>query len=218
MKASSNRTPCPSCGRKKTNHCRWDDSRIFCHQGVSHHPPADLRRGEVVTMDGVKYFFAGYNKGYAGNSALFCLHDPRNDYNSRPVSLADRRRQTAQNLGELEQLREDLHQAHIVASHAIAAPDYHQLLPDEIRGWLDVIDDALKRLLELRPRVMKLRHMDGNLKVVLDSLSDQIKQISYQQRDFKQFWHGELLDPGEGNGKALADELEEDHAALCPGW
>jgi hypothetical protein len=224
MNSSSRSNPCPCCGRTKTSHCRWDDARIFCYQGVSHQPPANLARGETLTLgDGTTYFFAGYNKGFAGNSALFCLHDPSNDRFTRPVTPQAQRRQTARNLSSLEELRLQLEQAQIVTSHALAAPHYHSLTPDEIRGWMQVIQDAFKRLIAIKPQVMRLRHLDPNLKEVFKSITGQIKELAYQKADFETFWFDVLCDPSGGTGKRFAEQLaqlqaEDPGPDLNPDW
>lgn len=208
MKSSGPRNPCPCCGRTKGSYCRWDDARIFCYQGNTCHPPTNLTRGSIHNFgDGTAYYFAGYDKGYSKNSALFCLHDPSTSYTPRPTTPQAIRRQTARNLSDLEQLREDLHDAHIATSHALAAPDYTQITTDEIRGWLDVISCALDRLVALKPRAMKLRQIDKGLIAVVQSLNEQIRELSYQKADFQTFWQDVLCDPSGGRGQKLAASM-----------
>lgn len=210
MKSSSRANPCPSCSRTKTTHCRWDDSRVFCYQGVSHHPPTNLKKGQTLDLaDGVKYFFAGYDKGYAGNSALFCLHDPKNDRFDRPTTPQAQRRQVASDLSALEELREEFQQAQVVVAHALAAPNYEDLTPDEIRGWMQVIQNAFDRLIALKPKVIRLRHTDPSIKELFKSITEQIKELSYQKQDFESFWFDVLCDPSGGKGKRFADQLKD---------
>ena len=208
MNSSGTNNPCPCCGRTKGPYCRLDDARVFCYQGDTRHQPANLVKGSLHNFgDGVKYFFAGYNKGFSGNSALFCLHDPNTNFNPRPITPEAMRRQTARNLGDLEQLRHDAYNAHITASHAMAAPDYQTLKPDEIRGWIAVIESALQQLLSLKPRAMRVRHMDDGIRIVIQSLNEQIRELSYQKADFQAFWQDVLCDPSGGHGKRLANGL-----------
>ena len=45
---SSNRHPCPACGRSKDGDCEIKaDGLIYCHRGKSHYPPDGLRPGDV---------------------------------------------------------------------------------------------------------------------------------------------------------------------------
>ena len=209
MKSSSAKSPCPCCGRTKGPYCRWDDSRVFCYQGNSHHPPAGLSPGETLTLaDGVQYFFASYNKGFSGNSALFCLHDPARAHTPRPTTPQAKLRSVARDLDDLERLRTELEQAQVVVSHALAAPNYHHLTPDEIRSWMEVIRNAFDRLIAIKPKVMRLRHLDPALREVFKSITGQIKVLSYQKADFETFWFDVLCDPGGGKGKRFADQLQ----------
>ena len=209
MKSSSPKAPCPSCSRTKGNYCRWDDSRVFCYQGNTHHPPRNLKKGEtLVQADGIKYFFAGYDKGYSGNSALFCLHDPKNDRFDRPYTIREKRRLIAQDLDDLEKLREEFAVAQQVVSHALAAPNYEFLTPDEIRGWMTVIADAFQRLIQIKPKVMRLRHLDDGLREVFKSITEQLRCLSYQKKDFEMFWFDTLCDPSGGRGKRMAEQLQ----------
>ena len=75
---SSTAAPCPVCGRSKDGDCRISAAgdRILCHYGQTHHPPAGLRRGDVVNgTDGKRWAF---NRNSTDNrSAVFKLAKPR---------------------------------------------------------------------------------------------------------------------------------------------
>lgn len=220
MKSSGPKNPCPCCSRVKTSHCRWDDSRVFCYQGVSHRPPADLKKGDTIVLDDqTKYFFAGYDKGFAGNSALFCLHDPRNDRLGHPRSRSRRRGVRREDIRDLEALRGSLDIAQKTVSQALAAPNYHHITPDEIRGWMVVINSAFEGLTKLKRETLRLRHLDPLLQTVFESMTEQLRDLSYQKQDFDQFWFDQLCDPADGKGKRLADlmrELEAPAIAAAP--
>ena len=208
MKSSSTKTPCPCCGRVKGAYCRWDDSRIFCYQGQSCHPPKNLKKGDtIVFSNNVKYFFAGYDKGFSGNSALFCLHDPKNDRFNRPVTAESRRRMVADDIAELDKFRADLENAQFQISQALFTPDYDYLTPDQIREWMQIINGAFCKMLELKPRLMRLRRLDSSLDQVFRSLVEQLKELAYQKKDFESFWFNFLCDPGGGKGKRMSELL-----------
>lgn len=213
MKSSGRNNPCPCCSRVKTSHCRWDDSRVFCYQGVSHRPPADLKKGDTIILnDQTKYFFAGYDKGFAGSSALFCLHDPRNDHFGRQRSrhgLRQTRGKSRKDIRDLEVLRESLDIAQKTVSQALAAPNYHHITPDEIRGWMIVINSAFEGLTKLKGETMRLRHLDPLLQKVFESMTEQLRDLSYQKNDFDQFWFDQLGDPAGGKGKRIAEQMQQ---------
>jgi len=172
----------------------------------------------TLTMgDGVKYFFAGYDKGFSGNSALFCLHDPKNDRFDRPQTIQSIQRGVATDLSSLVEIRKELEQAQLVVSHALAAPTFEDCTPDEIRGWMQVINDGFDRMISIKPRLMRLRHLDrDHLHQVFDSIVEQVRDLSYQKKDIEHFWFDVLCDPGGGKGKRMAEQLQRLQAPLDP--
>jgi hypothetical protein len=60
--ASSQRNPCPICGRTKDGDCRTspDGLGVLCHYGQSHSPPDGLKPGDVITRkDSQSWAFTG---------------------------------------------------------------------------------------------------------------------------------------------------------------
>ncbi len=76
LQPSSNRNPCPICGRTKDGDCRISAELILCHYGSSNHPPQHLKSGEVFTgADGQRWAFTGDTSD--DRAATFTLHKPR---------------------------------------------------------------------------------------------------------------------------------------------
>ena len=211
MKSSSKKSPCPICGRTNGPYCRWDDHRIFCYQGNTCHPPRDLTPGQIVTTDdNVEWGFVAYDKGFSHNSAMFTLHTPREGWSKRPPSIRQRRKQAAAESEELGQLRNDLHDAHILVGFALDCPVLEDLTPLELKRWREIILEAFNTVLSLKPRAFKLKRLDKNLNLVVTSLEKQIKELSYQVKDIDQFLGNTLLDPVAGKGKKLAARVKAD--------
>ena len=72
--ASSRRTPCPVCGRQKNSHCRWGDGVWHCFIGDSHHPPSNIRIGDVIDIKGEQAALVATDGGHSGNSYVFRAH------------------------------------------------------------------------------------------------------------------------------------------------
>lgn len=71
---SSKANPCPICGRSKDGDCRIGAESVLCWHGNSHHPPAGLRSGDLVTgTDRVQWAYTGNAEGWAH----FTRHKPR---------------------------------------------------------------------------------------------------------------------------------------------
>ena len=72
--ASSRRTPCPVCNRRKNSHCRWGDGVWHCFIGDSHHPPSNIRIGDVIDINGEQAALVATDGGHSGNSYVFRAH------------------------------------------------------------------------------------------------------------------------------------------------
>lgn len=211
---------CPICGRDYGGYCRWDDARVFCYQGNSCHPPTDLNVGQVLKgSDGTDWAFVGYDRGFSGNSALFCIHTPDPRWQHRPrktrrrgvtqreTRLTGPRKRLTQGVVD-RNLPDRLQKAHHLVSGALAAPEFEHCTPDELREWGKVIQSAFDCLAELNPQVRAAVRHDKHYKAVLDSLRSQLKEVSYQLTDYRQFMGNTLCDPAYGKGKRLAESMQ----------
>lgn len=84
MQRSSNRNPCPCCGRTKTSHCAWtinggDEDVVLCHAGERWGPPAGLKIGDLIDISGRPWALTAIDKGFAGSSHVFKPHRGNTD-------------------------------------------------------------------------------------------------------------------------------------------
>jgi len=76
LEPSSKRNPCPICGRTADGDCRTAEGLVICNHGSTHHPPAGLRRGEVIEgRDGQRWAFTGTTTD--GRGSTFTPDKPR---------------------------------------------------------------------------------------------------------------------------------------------
>jgi len=72
---SSKHNPCPICSRTKDGDCRISPDLIFCAYGTTHHPPADLRQGDVIERKGQDWAYTGDTQD--GRCATFTPDKPQ---------------------------------------------------------------------------------------------------------------------------------------------
>ena len=84
--ASSRRTPCPICLRTKNSHCRFGDGVWHCFIGDTHHPPSNLRIGDVIDINGEQAALVATDGGHSGNSYVFRAHTALDRTRVREVS------------------------------------------------------------------------------------------------------------------------------------
>lgn len=96
---STERNPCPVCGRRKDGSCsiREDGTLLTCHYGSTHHPPEDLKPGAVVAgSDGQRWAYL--HDASDGRTALFKPDQPRDGIRSKVIPITRRSAATGQPL------------------------------------------------------------------------------------------------------------------------
>jgi len=195
MQTSSRRSPCPVCGRTKDADCRWNDTTILCHQGSSQGPPAGLKTGEVITVEGRSWALIKRDGGFDGAAAVFKPHKPkrrrgRPSTKQRPkapkpaidpVLLATQKAMA----GVMENVE-----------RALAVPEFVHSKPDELRRDFELIDLAFLQVTEFKETVRKLASQYAQVREHLGALDTALKQLHWQRKDalnFRQIHLGELL-------------------------
>ncbi len=74
LQASGRLSPCPVCGRNVDDKCRFSSELILCYQGERFHPPSDVRIGDVLWVEGRRWYLAATEAGYANASHCYGLH------------------------------------------------------------------------------------------------------------------------------------------------
>ena len=80
---SSERNPCPICGRKKDGDCRIraDGQMVFCHRGKSFGPPDRLKVGDLLTDSQQRQWaYTGDSRDDSRDGAVFVIHQERGDH------------------------------------------------------------------------------------------------------------------------------------------
>jgi len=210
MQHSGKQNSCPICGRDSSDHCRFDlnEGVIFCYRGVSHGPP-DLRIGETLDVGGVVYAYVKDQAGFAGNSALFRVHEERAG-GSAPVRYSDKLKRAADAMQQVDQFQQDAELADHAHRLITDLPLYDGLKPDEIRQALALCRDGTALLKSLVGRAYRLRRCSPDVEPVAQRMKSALREISHQQKDLTSFWHQVLLDPGAGRGQRLAQQLQRE--------
>jgi hypothetical protein len=199
MHVSSKKTPCPSCGRSRTNHCRFDiDSTnpvVFCHQGVSSGPPAHLRIGQTIQFANVTWALVGIGKGHSGNSHEFRPHRDNPQFRSthRPPSAQDLQMVQARRslaIHAIDRFFEKFQQVWNIT-------DFHSLQPSELHQAFDLIYATEQEGLALARSIQTVWRENHDLrdrhKARFDSY---IRNLKFQREDvdhFRQFYLGEVI-------------------------
>lgn len=74
---SSERNPCPICGRTKDGDCRvrQDGEMVFCHRGKSLGPPERMKVGQVLTDAANRHWaYTGESRDDSRDGAVFVIH------------------------------------------------------------------------------------------------------------------------------------------------
>ena len=135
---SSQKTPCPVCGRIKDTDCRFNDETILCHQGSSSAPPR-LSPGETLEIEGKKWNFVKYDAGFAHSAALFKpktedAYAERTHYRKSKTNLTNKTKEA--------QLYVD--HFHELARQALDVTEFKFSTLDEFNRDAQLIDDAIQ--------------------------------------------------------------------------
>jgi hypothetical protein len=195
VQASSRKSPCPFCGRTKDADCRWKADVILCHQGTSHKPPSDLRRGDVINIAGKSWALIRRDGGFDGAAAVFKPHNPR-----RKVPNRDHQHR-------FDTLTVDpkdvvLHAAHAVMAglvqdidRALSVPDFQFSLPHELQADFQLVEETSNAVAAFKQTLLKLQRSTGGLERHLAQLTQALEDLGHVCRDVKRFKRCALGEP-----------------------
>jgi len=197
MQVSSKQTPCPCCGRVRTNHCRFnlDGSYpiVLCHDGVSSGPPPNLQIGETLDFAGIKWALVGKGKGHSGNSHEFRPHREREQWGDWTPSadllqMQQARRSLA--IHSIDRFFERFQQAWDVK-------DFHSLPMPALRQAFDLIYAVEQEGLALARSIQTIWREHPDLRDRHKSRFEAyLKNLRYQRQDvddFRQHYLGEVI-------------------------
>ncbi len=185
MQRSSNRNPCPCCGRTKTSHCAWtlngtEEDTILCHAGERWGPPPGLAIGDVIDIEGRQWALTATDKGFAGSSHVFRPH--RNN-NFKSFRLSPAVRSGNAKLLAVEPLH-GLSPFEIWSRLRLDARlAFDPALPqDDLIGTLEQLFDRCKHLLVKLRRGVKSDH---TLQPHVDEATSLLRQLRYELQHLK---------------------------------
>lgn len=191
---SSKRNPCPLCGRDTDDKCRRSDGSIHCYRGERFSPPADLRLGEVLEIEGGRWAVTALAGGFSG--AHVVLRPDRGREQFRPVQREARRREAV----VLEPLLLDLfRRCRQWVQAALGIPEFVHSTLEEIREARVIVTTAAEALAELRQPLLEAKRERPELGRLLHAVDLWAKEVGYQRADLEHFWRRQLGTPMEAS-------------------
>ena len=193
MQVSSKTTPCPCCGRTKDPDCRFSDELILCHNGSTSGPPAQLRIGETITIQGRPWALVKTDAGYDGAAHCFRPHREREPINHRPPSAEHLQMQQAKRslaVHAIERFFERFQQAWDIK-------DFETLPAAELREAFALIYEVEQEGLTLSRSIQSIWREHHDLRDRHRARFDQyVKNLQYQRQDadhFRSHYLGEAI-------------------------
>ena len=188
LAASTKRNPCPVCGRTKDRDCRFSDGLILCHQGATSGPPAHLRPGDTITIEGQRWALVSRSGGYSGCAAVFrpckgVTHSPRPQEQRHLENRAGIARAT-------------IHAWLRLADQALEVPEFEHSTLAEINVSCDLIHQAHSNGIALQQSLEPLLRQYRALGPYRELVADAQKQVGYQRAHalwFRREYLGEVV-------------------------
>ncbi|MEN9767820.1 MAG: hypothetical protein RLZZ32_1780 [Cyanobacteriota bacterium] len=186
---SSKKTPCPICSRSTDGDCRWTDDLILCHQGTTFSPPADLRPGDTLTVNGQKWALIRRDGGFDGAAAVFRPHRSGGNAISHPTPELDRKARHVVAAFSVERFLERFRECWEI-------PDFHGLPPDRLREAFELIDGTYAQGLALARSLAPVWRDEREFEALYRwRIESCLKSLKYQQQEvahFRRHYLGEV--------------------------
>ena len=174
--------PCALCQRDIDGKCRRSDELLSCYWGQRFHPPADLKLGQILEIEGRRWAVVNLSGGFAGNSAILKPHVDRLDF--KPNQLRQRQQQSAVLAPALRDLFGRV-RAYVHASLAVRELEHGTA--EEIRRDQQVVSDTLRHLRELREPLVLARRDDPSFSRLVAAVEHWERLVAYQAADLEVF-------------------------------
>lgn len=183
MQPSGPKTPCKVCGRDSDGDCRSTEDLILCHQGTRFAPPAHLRPGDTISIDGKPWALIRHGGGFDGQAAVFRPHREGIRSDATTFGRPDSKKEI-----EMAIAGYAIERFYRCFQDAWEVKDLHSLSPDELTEATRVIELAHEVGLDLAKNVQRLWRSDPLLKEMhFDRISVYLRTLRYQVADLRHF-------------------------------
>ena len=201
--SSGKGSPCAFCGRDVDGKCRRSDDLLSCYWGERFHPPADLKLGQILEIEGRRWAVVNLSGGFAGNSAILKPHVDRLDF--KPTLRRHRQHQTAVLAPVLRDLFGKV-RAYVHASLAVL--ELEHATAEEILRDQQVVAHTLRHLQELREALVEARRDDPSFEQLVVAVAHWQRLVAYQAADLEVFDRCMLGTPSAEDVAALQRQEE----------
>jgi hypothetical protein len=180
--SSSKRSPCAVCGRDSDDKCRRSDELLSCYWGERFAPPAGLKLGQVLDIEGRRWAVVNLTGGFAGNSLILRPHVDRHDF--KPAQRLQRQREAAV---LAPALREVFGKVRHYVHASLAVPELQHATAEELCRNQQLLDTTRRHLRELRVPLVLARREDPSLARMVSAVDHWLRLVSFQAADLEVF-------------------------------
>lgn len=200
--SSSKARPCPVCGRGSDDKCRRSDDLLSCYWGERFAPPAGLKLGQVLDIEGRRWAVVNLSGGFAGNSVILRPHVDRQAF--KPAERQQRQREAAV---MAPALREVFGKVRAYVHASLAVLELEQATAAEIRRDQQLLAATRRHLQELRAPLVLARREDPSLARMVAAVDHWLRLVSFQAADLEAFNRRMLGTPSPDAIAALRQEV-----------
>jgi hypothetical protein len=188
--SSSRRHPCPVCRRDVDDKCRRQPDLLSCYWGDRFHPPAGLKLGQVLDLEGRRWAVVNLSGGAMGNSLILRPHVDRLDF--RPAQRQQRRREVAVLAPALREVFARV-RAYVHAALALLEPQ--QATAEDVRRGRELLAATCRHLQDLREPLAEARRDDPSLGRLVAAVDHWQRLVAYQAAELESFQRWALGTP-----------------------
>lgn len=188
--SSSRREPCPICSRDTDDKCRWQQDLIACHQGDTFSPPAGLRIGDVITVQGSPWAVVKVDAGFSGQAVLFRPH-----INRQWFTPAQQRTEQKVQAALLPTLQELFARCRECVQLCLAMPALEWCTVPQLQAELAHARATVANLTALRRPLVKARREAPEVGCFVKAIDHWLRLVGHQLRDVERFLRVHLGTP-----------------------
>ncbi|WP_216919723.1 hypothetical protein [Synechococcus sp. CCAP 1479/9] len=199
--ASGKHRRCPVCGRDTDDKCRRSDDLLSCYWGERFTPPAGLKLGQVLDIEGRRWAVVNLSGGFSDNSLILRPHVDRVDF--KPAQRLQRRREVAV---LAPALRDVFARVRAYVHATLALPDPHQATAEDVRLGRELLEATRRHLQDLRDPLAEARRDDPSLGRLMAAVEQWQRLVDYQAADLEIFHRWVLGTPSPEAVASLAQQ------------